>query len=115
MRELLDMGAILFPYKVAKALDPDIYRNIDFDNWVDTLRGNFFWNWEKLICNELINGLIFFKVPKKNSFWFGNGGPLRVGVKCLLKLDDKCYNAHVQEMNPDCGPVLVFVEELGEK
>lgn len=41
MKELLDMGAILFPYKVAKALDPDIYRNIDFDNWVDTLRGNF--------------------------------------------------------------------------
>lgn len=39
MKELLDMGAILFPYKVAKALDPDIYRNIDFDNWVDTLRG----------------------------------------------------------------------------
>ncbi|KAK6620827.1 hypothetical protein RUM43_011123 [Polyplax serrata] len=93
MKELLDMGAILFPYKVAKALDPDIYRNIDFDNWVDTLR-----------------------VPRKNSFCFGNGGPLRVGVKCLLKLDEnRVYNAHVQEMSPDCGPVLVFVEEIGEK
>lgn len=62
---------------------------------------------------ELINFLTL--VPRKNSFWFGNGGPLRVGVKCLLKLEEKCFNAHVQEMSPDCGPVLVFVEELGEK
>lgn len=58
----------------------------------------------------------FTLVPRKNSFCFGNGGPLRVGVKCLLKLDEnRVYNAHVQEMSPDCGPVLVFVEEIGEK
>lgn len=55
MKELLDMGAILFPYKVAKALDPDIYRNIDFDNWVDTLRGiTLFCN-----CNSRVSKCIF--------------------------------------------------------
>lgn len=26
-------GITPFPYKVAKALDPDIYRNIEFDSW----------------------------------------------------------------------------------
>lgn len=28
-------GITPFPYKVAKALDPDIYRNIEFDSWSD--------------------------------------------------------------------------------
>lgn len=28
-------GIAPFPYKVAKALDPDIYRNIEFDMWSD--------------------------------------------------------------------------------
>lgn len=26
-------GITPFPYKVAKALDPDIYRNIEYDSW----------------------------------------------------------------------------------
>lgn len=29
------IGITPFPYKVAKALDPDIYRNIEFDSWSD--------------------------------------------------------------------------------
>lgn len=28
-----------FPFKVAKALDPNIYRNIEFDSWGETRRG----------------------------------------------------------------------------
>lgn len=28
-----------FPFKVAKALDPNIYRNIEYDTWGDTRRG----------------------------------------------------------------------------
>lgn len=39
VRAVIDSGAILFPYKVAKALDPDIYRNVEFDNWVESQRG----------------------------------------------------------------------------
>lgn len=30
-----------FPYKVAKALDPTIYRNIEYDTWTETRRGKF--------------------------------------------------------------------------
>lgn len=28
-----------FPYKIAKALDPNIYRNIEYDTWVEVRRG----------------------------------------------------------------------------
>lgn len=35
VRQLLNSGITPFPYKVAKALDPDIYRNIEFDVWSD--------------------------------------------------------------------------------
>lgn len=27
----------------------------------------------------------------------------------------KVYNAHIQEVTPDKGPVTVFIEELGKK
>lgn len=30
-----------FPYKVAKALDPNIYRNIEYDTWTEIRRGIF--------------------------------------------------------------------------
>lgn len=33
VRQLLNAGITPFPYKVAKALDPNIYRNIEFDVW----------------------------------------------------------------------------------
>lgn len=33
VRQLLNDGITPFPYKVAKALDPHIYRNIEFDVW----------------------------------------------------------------------------------
>ena len=47
--------------------------------------------------------------------WFDNG-ELQVGVKCLLKMaENRCYHAHIQEMAPNKGPVIVFVEEIGEK
>lgn len=35
VRQLLNEGITPFPYKVAKALDPYIYRNIEFDVWND--------------------------------------------------------------------------------
>lgn len=39
-KDLLDNGITPFPYKVAKALDPDIYRNIEFDVWSEMRKGN---------------------------------------------------------------------------
>lgn len=45
-----------------------------------------------------------------------NNRELQVGAKCLVKLQpDQVCHAHIQEMAPNKGPVLVFVEEFGEK
>lgn len=39
VRGLLAHGIPPFPYKVAKSLDPDIYRNIEYDAWNTIRRG----------------------------------------------------------------------------
>ncbi|XP_072932435.1 deubiquitinase otu-like [Epargyreus clarus] len=93
-KDLLDNGITPFPYKVAKALDPDIYRNIEFDVWSELRR-------------ELRYGARY-----------SDGTTLQVGVKCLCKLQSDQvvpYHCHIQEMRPEGGPCLVFIEELGEK
>lgn len=49
---------------------------------------------------------------------YSDGTTLQVGVKCLCKLEsDQAipYRCHIQEMKPDRGPCVVFIEELGEK
>ncbi|XP_026318804.1 uncharacterized protein LOC113229436 isoform X2 [Hyposmocoma kahamanoa] len=93
-KDLLDNGITPFPYKVAKALDPDIYRNIEFDVWSELRR------------------------EMRYGARYSDGTTLQVGVKCLCKLQpDQTvpYHCHIQEMRPDGGPCLVFIEELGEK
>ena len=37
--QLLSKGITPFPYRVAKALDPNIYRNVDYDIWHEIRRG----------------------------------------------------------------------------
>lgn len=50
-KDLLDNDITPFPYKVAKALDPDIYRNIEFDVWSEMRRGiNYFFVIEECFC-----------------------------------------------------------------
>lgn len=90
VRDLLMKGITPFPYKVAKSLDPNIFRNVELDVWIDFRRGLRQGYLEPI--NEL-----------------------RVGVKCLVKIYDKTHIGHIQEMAPEKGPVVVFVEELGEK
>ncbi|GLG98509.1 Protein ovarian tumor locus [Gryllus bimaculatus] len=91
-KDLLLRGITPFPYKVAKALDPDIYRNIEFDVWSDLRR-------------EMKLGIVG-----------GKSDELQIGVKCLVKMQpDRVFHAHIQEMEPNNGPVIVFVEELGKK
>ncbi|XP_058468166.1 protein ovarian tumor locus-like isoform X2 [Malaya genurostris] len=93
VRQLLQEGITPFPYKVAKALDPSIYRNIEFDSWSDTRR-------------EL-----------KYQNWYCGGNNLQVGVKCMVRLnesDDHLLNCYIQDMKPNKGPCMVYVEEIAE-
>ncbi|OXB67623.1 hypothetical protein ASZ78_016746 [Callipepla squamata] len=82
-----------FPYKVLKALDPEIYRNVEFDVWLDSRK-------------EL----------QKTDYMVFAGRQYYLGDKCQVRLDPggKYYNAHIQEVGQDGNTVTVFIEELAE-
>ncbi|XP_010137108.1 PREDICTED: putative bifunctional UDP-N-acetylglucosamine transferase and deubiquitinase ALG13 [Buceros rhinoceros silvestris] len=82
------------PYKVLKALDPEIYRNVEFDVWLDSRK-------------EL----------QKTDYMVFAGRQYYLGDKCQVRLEagGKYYNAHIQEVGQDGNTLTVFVEELAEK
>lgn len=41
--EVIPANTAPFPFKVAKALDPTIYRNIEYDSWGEVRRGKFYF------------------------------------------------------------------------
>ncbi|XP_025227782.1 putative bifunctional UDP-N-acetylglucosamine transferase and deubiquitinase ALG13 isoform X2 [Theropithecus gelada] len=83
-----------FPYKVLKALDPEIYRNVEFDVWLDSRK-------------EL----------QKSDYMEYAGRQYYLGDKCqvCLESDGRYYNAHIQEVGNENNSVTVFIEELAEK
>ncbi|XP_075691949.1 UDP-N-acetylglucosamine transferase subunit ALG13-like isoform X4 [Rhinoderma darwinii] len=83
-----------FPYKVLKALDPEIYRNVEFDVWLDSRK-------------EL----------QKTEYMVFAGRHYCLGDKCQVRLEPggRYYNAHIQEVVQDTNSVTVFIEELAEK
>ncbi|XP_073403641.1 UDP-N-acetylglucosamine transferase subunit ALG13 [Dendrobates tinctorius] len=83
-----------FPYKVLKALDPEIYRNVEFDVWLDSRK-------------EL----------QKTEYMVFAGRHYCLGDKCQVRLEPggRYYNAHIQEVGQDTNSVTVFIEELAEK
>ncbi|NXG12359.1 OTUD4 protein, partial [Sakesphorus luctuosus] len=85
---------VVVPKKVLKSLDPLVYRNIEYDVWLQS-------KWDQ----------------QKQDFSIAAGMQYSVGDKCKVRLDHngKFYNAHIQEVHSDNGPVVVFVEELGAK
>ncbi|XP_059820965.1 OTU domain-containing protein 4 isoform X2 [Hypanus sabinus] len=84
---------ISFPGEVLRALNPNIYRNIEYEVWQKSKQAQ-----------------------QKRDYSIAAGMQYVVGDKCKVCLDDgKCYNAHIETVSPDNGPVGVYVEELGEK
>ncbi|XP_022522235.2 putative bifunctional UDP-N-acetylglucosamine transferase and deubiquitinase ALG13 [Astyanax mexicanus] len=82
------------PYKVLKALEPEMYRNVEFDVWQDSRK-------------EL----------QKTDYMVFAGRQYFLGDKCQVRLDPKgkYYNAFIQEVGTHQSAVTVFIEELGEK
>ncbi|NWI13580.1 OTUD4 protein, partial [Crypturellus soui] len=85
---------LVLPKKVLKSLNPSVYRNVEYDVWLQS-------KWDQ----------------QKQDFSIAAGMQYSVGDKCKVRLDHngKFYNAHIQEVCSENGPVVVFVEELGEK
>ncbi|XP_071287609.1 OTU domain-containing protein 4 isoform X7 [Agelaius tricolor] len=86
--------SLVLPKKVLKSLDPLVYRNIEYDVWLRS-------RWDQ----------------QKQDFSIAAGMQYSIGDKCKVRLDHngKFYNAHIQEVFSENGPVVVFVEELGAK
>ncbi|NWI93599.1 OTUD4 protein, partial [Pitta sordida] len=85
---------LVLPKRVLKSLNPLVYRNIEYDVWLQS-------RWDQ----------------QKQDFSIAAGMQYSVGDKCKVRLDHngKFYNAHIQDVCSENGPVVVFVEELGEK
>lgn len=85
---------LALPYKVLKALEPELYRNVEFDVWQDSRK-------------EL----------QKTDYMVFAGRQYFLGDKCQVRLDPKgkYYNAFIQEVGTHTTAVTVFIEELGEK
>ncbi|XP_030403464.1 putative bifunctional UDP-N-acetylglucosamine transferase and deubiquitinase ALG13 [Gopherus evgoodei] len=85
---------ICFAYRVMKALDPRIYRNIEFEVWLDSRR-------------EL----------RKTDYFMFAGRKYYVGDRCQVCLEPggEYYSAYIQDVGPDDTTMLVFIEELAEK
>ncbi|XP_053997898.1 uncharacterized protein LOC128886761 [Hylaeus anthracinus] len=116
-----------FPYRVAKALDPNIYRNTDFDIWHEIRREVKNAGWTKHNSHELqIGGRCLVEIEfNEEEFDKANNNNIYVStlekdtngndnMKALQKKGKDLYG-YIQEMSKNQGPVLVFIEELGEK
>ncbi|NXO23107.1 OTUD4 protein, partial [Cisticola juncidis] len=86
--------SLVLPRKVLRSLDPLVYRNVEYDVWLRS-------RWDQ----------------QKQDFSIAAGMQYSIGDKCQVRLDHngKFYNAHIQEVFSENGPVVVFVEELGAK
>ncbi|XP_041358973.1 uncharacterized protein LOC121375536 [Gigantopelta aegis] len=83
------------PYRIAKALDPAFFRNVELDIIQEEKR-------EAKLRNQ----------QKGFSAGFAPGDKCQL---CLSTQPSKVYNGHIQELTDNQGPVIVFIEELGEK
>ncbi|XP_067897549.1 OTU domain-containing protein 4 [Heterodontus francisci] len=84
---------ITLPREVLQAFNSNVYRNIEYEVWQKSEQAQ-----------------------QKRDYSIAAGMQYTVGDKCKVCLDDgKCYNAHIQAVSPHNGPVVVHIEELGEK
>ncbi|XP_031628547.1 protein ovarian tumor locus-like [Contarinia nasturtii] len=90
VRQLLFDGITPFPYKVAKALDENIYRNVEFDSW-----------------NEMRK----LARSKQNVSY-------KVGIDCLVRLndiEDELFKCRIKSKGSSSNTYVVYIEQLGEK
>lgn len=90
-----------------------MYRNVEFDLWNDERKGDKSWFKVVSVAN-LDRSVSYLELKKKNVF---HNEILQVGSKCMVNLNDspnQRYPAYIQAMQPDKGPVTVFVEVLGK-
>ncbi|KAK8387747.1 hypothetical protein O3P69_018321 [Scylla paramamosain] len=120
VRGLLAHGIPPFPYKVAKSLDPDIYRNIEYDAW-NTMRrearygpidyNGFQAGVKVFIKLEVLPNREEVEAMRKTHMARQGSGDNAEKKNAEEKVD--IYQGHIQEMSENKGPVDVYIEEIG--
>ncbi|XP_029903867.1 OTU domain-containing protein 4-like [Myripristis murdjan] len=93
-------STLILPYKVLKSLDTILYRNVEFDVWLDSCRERQYF------CNLCCLKTDYMEFAAREYF---------VGDQCQVRLEPKgkYYKAFIQDVGTLA--VTVFIEELGEK
>lgn len=89
MKELITSGITPFPFKVAKALSPKLYRNTEYDIWLNTKRDKFYGKW--------------------------NNREFKEGSKCLVSINNQDYHCYIQCIGGKNDLVEVYVKNLTQK
>lgn len=89
MKELLKIGITPFPFKVAKSLTYKLYRNTEYDIWLNKKKEKFYGNW--------------------------NNWQFKQGSKCIVMIDNQEFQCYIQHISGKSAPVEVYVKELGQK
>lgn len=89
MKELLENGIIPFPFKVAKALTPNLYRNTEYDIWLNNKKEKF--------------------LGKHNNWEF------KEGSQCMVLIGNEWCYCYIQSIRGKNEPVEVYVKDLAKK
>lgn len=89
MKELLEYGITPFPFKVAKALTPKLYRNTEYDIWLNHKKEKFYGRW--------------------------NNWEFKEGSKCMVFIGTQGYHCYIQRIHGKNEPVEVYVKDLAKK
>ena len=121
VKDLLSYGITPFPYKVAKSLDPNIYRNVEYDTWNEQRKGEKISSFShKLVEKPRFRYHYLLQlIGLRHLLNVWNDRELQEGSRCVINFSDRNQitkrHGYIQQMSPNKGPVVVFVEELGEK
>lgn len=89
MKELLINGIVPFPFKVAKALTPNLYRNTEYDIWMNNKKEKFLGR-----CNN----------------W-----EFKEGSQCMVLIENQWCHCYIQRIRGKNEPVEVYVKDLAQK
>ncbi|KAJ8975252.1 hypothetical protein NQ317_012468 [Molorchus minor] len=90
---LLACNVAPFPFKVAKALDPKIYRNIEYDSWGEVRR------------------------EMRLGEWYYGDDKLILGTRCILNIPEKneIHDCYIQEIIKEKNKCVVYLTQLAER
>lgn len=87
----LPLNIAPFPFKVAKAIDPTIYRNIEYDSWTEVRR------------------------EMRLGEWYYGDDKLILGTRCLFNENNETYDCYIQDIIKNENKCIIYITKLAQK